>query len=135
MEERDKMKNNNLIKYLAIPLVALGIGGCKLSEYEKSNKCKDKNNLSMEVWENGMGKYFRIDEKDSIGEGTSYIVGLDNFSYSEDGILDGKIDELKLRGVLSGNSLEKLSLDSINKLFKEVKETGCNCDSIKRGKN
>lgn len=114
----------NLVKYVAIPVVALGInGGCN-NDIEYFSKTKEKDGLVMSAWNNGMGNHFRIDEGDDNTAGP-YLHALDRYSLSDKDTLDERFDEISLRNVPKGHSIEKYAnLDSINKLYQEVKETG-----------
>jgi len=115
----------NILKIL-IPAVALSLGGCG-ENYSNYTKCKEKDNMVLKTWKNGMGNFFRIDEKDYEGKTISYLVARDDFPLSKDNIGDGKIDKITTLKIKEGSALEKYSIELINELFQEVRETGNDC--------
>jgi len=115
------MKNlKNLIKtgLISLPLI---LGGCRDFSNDFA-KYKEKDGLVMKAWVDGMGRHFRIDYGTNELYG-SYIYALDRIDSPDS--TDGRFDEIKLYGVPKGDKLEKYAnLDSITKLYNEVKETG-----------
>ena len=112
----------NILKIL-IPAVALGLGGCNKWEPYIA-KYKDQGDLHMSVTRNGMGYFFGVEEKDSEGKIISKIIALDNDPYSKENIGDGRLDEITLLYVPKGSELEKYSIEELNDLYMEVRETG-----------
>lgn len=118
---------NKLINYLAIPLVAFGIVGCEHNSHNYT-KCKKHKGYIITAWRNECGSNLRIENKNH-----AYVYALDRSYEGMPGY--EKFNEIRLKDIPKGDSLEKFAnLDTINKLFKEVRETGCNCDSIKQRK-
>jgi len=115
-----------LSKLMLIPLFALGLGSCR-DFSQDFYKYKEKDNLIMRASMENQGNVLRIKEKDSVKPpyGPS-ITAIDNFPVYKKNILgDGRFDIIKLDHVPIGHPLEKYAnLDSITKLYKEVKETG-----------
>lgn len=127
--EETKMKK--LVALLSIPLIALTFNSCR-----DTNKdfCKylDKDNFSIQSSKARGGNSLKITEKGAMNfiYGPS-ITALDNFpAYKNGNAGDGRFDVITLNLVPKGHELEKYAnLDSINKLYDEVKESGVNTEN------
>jgi hypothetical protein len=118
-----------LITLLSVPLFALTVNSCRDFSQDFC-KYKEKGDLVIRALKEPIGNVLRITEKDQLN--SPYHRGLtavDNFPVNKNGILgDGRFDEIRLNEIPIGNELEKYArLDSITKIYNEVKETGCNC--------
>lgn len=114
------LKNILKVALVSLPLI---FGGCRDVSNDFS-KYKEKDGFTMRVWNDGIGNHFRIDYGNEAMVGP-YLHALDRVGYSDCTCGDARFDEIHLRGVPIGDKLEKYAyLDSINKLYKEVKETG-----------
>jgi hypothetical protein len=114
-----------LITLLSIPLLALTLNGCRDLTNDFS-KHKEKDGLMLKAWADGMGNSVRIEENGSLENlYKPHILARDIYPCSKDSIGDGRIDEINLYNIPKGHKLEKyVNLDSLNKLYNEVKETG-----------
>lgn len=114
-----------LITLLSIPLIAGTLNSCRDSSNDFA-KVKEKDGLVMKAWVNGMGNSIRIEENDlSENIDKPHILATDNFPFSKDSVGDGRIDEINLYFIPKGHRLEEYAnLDSLNKLYNEVKQTG-----------
>ncbi len=117
------MKTKGLVKLTLIPLFALGLGSCRdTSQDFYKYKPREKENLVMKATSDHMGNILRIEE---IGNNFIAIIAVDDRPSNKKKIGDGRFDVIKLRDVPEGHLLEKyVNLDSLNKLYQEVKETG-----------
>ena len=123
---------NNLLKRIGmktiLPLVfAVGLGSC--GESEPQFYCfKERDGLRFstinkfeDLSYGTMGTKLNIHEIE--GKGTLFLVAYDRAPE------DGRFDKIELIGVPKGHKIEKYAnLDSINSVYKELRETG-NCIS------
>lgn len=130
-----------LITLLSIPLIAGALNSCNVPN--GFYNCKEKDNLYLKAWRNGAGSDLRVEYRsnsDRLNDSTAYIFATDNEPFrgygSKEMVLgDGRFDIIELNNVPKGHPLEKYAnLDSINKLFKEVEETGCDCETYSQRK-
>jgi hypothetical protein len=117
-----------LITLLSIPLIA-GLSACRDYSHDF---CKyiERDDLIIQSERGIAGNILRIMEKEHINDfHPRYLTAKDNEPITDgEPIGDGRFDEIKLWGIPKGNELEKYAnLDSVTKLYNEVKETGCNC--------
>lgn len=114
-----------LITLLSIPLLALTQNSCRNSNNDFS-KVKEKDGLVLKAWVDGMGNSIRIEENDSSENiDKPHILARDDFPFTKDSVGDGRIDDIRLYYIPKGHRLEEYAnLDSLNKLYNEVKETG-----------
>jgi len=114
MEIKDKL--SSLGKLVLIPILAWTLS-CQ--EDNQFKKYKEKGDYVIIIWNNGNENHFSMKIKD---ESKSFLHSLD---YCVNGKSDGAFDEITLKAVPKENPLrEYANLDSINKLYQEVKETG-----------
>lgn len=115
------------ISKILLPIIfAIGLGGCY--NYDIYTKCKEKDNLVLRSSRDGRGNLIDIQEKNSEGKTIAHLVALDNVPYSKDSVGDGRIDKITFFYAPEGSVLEKYSIEKINQLYQEVKETGCDCE-------
>ena len=114
---------NKLLKALGIVALPLIFWGCRDTSNDfYKYKPREKENLVMKATSDNMGNILNIEE---IGTNFTRIIAVDDHPRSKKKIGDGRFDEIKLRDVPKGHLLEKyVNLDSLNKLYQEVKETG-----------
>ncbi len=116
----------NILKVAAISLPLI-LGGYR--DFSKDfYKFKVKENLVIRATRDNQGnnvKIYELKDADSSLFLQPTLFAVDNKPYFEDSIGDGRFDEIELRNVPKGHLLEKyVPLDSLDKLYKEVKETG-----------
>ena len=118
-----------LITLVSIPLIAATVNSCRDFSSDFC-KYKERDNLIIQAEKGTSGNVLRIMEKEHTNDfHPRYLTAKDNEPIIEgEPIGDGRFDEIKLWGIPKGNELEKYAnLDSVTKLYNEVKEIGCNC--------
>jgi len=118
--------NKTLITLLAIPFFALS--GCK-DDVPDFYKCKSEGKYIISAFHNGTGNNVTIKPYTSDRSRPYSLHASDNVL--RENKQDGRFDMIELFNVPAGDSIEKyMNLGTINKLFQEVKDTGCDCDSL-----
>lgn len=123
-----------LITLLSIPLIALTLNSCRDSSHNFS-KYKVKGDLFVRVWKDEMGNTIKIERKDLLNIlDAPHILARDNYPFLKDSVGDDRIDKIDLEYTPRGHPLEKYAnLDSLAKLYNEVKETGSDFNDYKKG--
>ena len=117
--------NSKLIKFLAIPILAL------LSCSTNNHFCKigKYNDYTAKIETNSSGRHMIIKEPNNAKNNFVYLYARDGIGRNKKNKFDGRFDEINFWSLPKGHALEKYAnLDSIEYIYNHIKENGCDCE-------
>ena len=107
----------NLLRTAIAPVIATGLIACTDTSDDFAKKGNFKE-YEVYIWENSGERHISMQDKNQDVDFGPYLYAIDKDN-------DGRFDEIKLKRIPKGDSLEKYAnLNSLEEIYKQISEQG-----------